>query len=348
MAHSFLHQIAQNTNHEYVLVLSSTLALQINSEIFGNNFKIYIYDIKSSAQKSILSQDKFLDNLVKKHNVARVFSVFGPSYWRPKVNHTCGYAKPHYVYKKSPFFKTISLKDRFKLKLKEFFHLYDFKKNADVLITENPDVSAKIKVRLKKEVYTVTNNYNQIFDKPEFWKFKELPKFDGEYLLTIAANYPHKNLKIIPKVVQELINRDIHKFRFAVTLNRGDLKSNEQIDKYIVYLGKVEVNECPSLYKQSKYMFLPTLLECFSASYAEAMKMKNIILTSNLDFAIGICGDAAVYYNALDPISIVDELIKIDSDQIKQKEIIAKGIKTLTNFDSAKERAVKYLDIVTK
>lgn len=70
-----------------------------------------------------------------------------------------------------------------------------------MLITENVDVSERLGSKLPhKKIYTVTNYYNQVFDNKEKWiNDIQLPPFDGISLLTIAANYPHKNLDIIPR-----------------------------------------------------------------------------------------------------------------------------------------------------
>jgi glycosyltransferase involved in cell wall biosynthesis len=129
-------------------------------------------------------------------------------------------------------------------------------------------------------------------------------------------------------------------------MKKGDLTTTDEIDKYIVYLGKVDINGCPSLYVQSHYMFLPTLLECFSASYAEAMRMETIVLTSDLGFARGICNDAAVYFDPLDPIDIVNNLLGIDEDDVGQKLLKHNGVNRLKDFDTAAERAAKYLEII--
>lgn len=48
---------------------------------------------------------------------------------------------PQIIYTKSPFFKKISLKQKFAYKISEQFKLYNFDKTSDVLITENKDVS---------------------------------------------------------------------------------------------------------------------------------------------------------------------------------------------------------------
>lgn len=350
VAHSFIYELNNLNieNYNYVVILSSILKQQIDPEKFSYRFTFYTYNIDSAPQNIFYRKNSFLDKLVNKHKIDKVFTVFGPAYWRPTVTHICGYAKPQYVYENSPFFRTICFKDKFFLKIKEFFHIYDFKYNSDILITENPDVSEKITKRLKKRVYTVTNNYNQVFDEPEEWDTLKLPSFEGSYILTISADYPHKNLRIIPQIIETLQKRNIHNYKFVVTLEKDSLSKNEIINNDIVYLGKVSIKQCPSLYLQSKYMFLPTLLECFSASYAEAMRMSKIIITSDLEFARGICKDAAIFFNPLNPADFVEKLLDIDQDSILQEELKQKGTERLHDFDTSKQRAEKYLQIISE
>lgn len=89
------------------------------------------------------------------------------------------------------------------------------------------------------------------------------------------------------------------------------------------------------------------MLECFSASYCEAMVMKKPILTSNLSFATGICKDSAAYFNPMDPENIADVMYELASDTKKQEELINKGIEQLKVFDNSSQRAEKYLQIIT-
>ncbi len=348
VAHSLLNIIKEDKDIDFIAVLSTNLFNEIKKNINSYNFNYIVYDIKANIINTIFSYDTFLDNLIKKHNINIVFTLFGPSYWRPKVKHICGYAKPQYIYKDSPFFKIISTKERIIISIKEFFHLLDFRKNAEVLITENPDVTCKISTITGKKSYTVTNYYNQIFDTENKWKRLTLPEFEGKYLLTISANYPHKNLNIIPLVVEELLKRRIKRYKFVVTIEKGNLKSSKLLDDYIVYVGKININQCPSLYQQSEYMFLPTLLECFSASYAEAMRMEKIILTSNIGSAISICKDSAIYFDPLNAKDIVQKLLDIESDSEMQEYIIKKGKERLKKFDSYRQRAEKYKKIITE
>lgn len=353
VAHSFVSSLKDFSLHSFVVVCSSELSNQFDTHTFPKNVKFISYNIAPKAIKTITGKDIFLDKIVLENEIEVVFSVFGPTYWKPKVKHIVGYAKPHYVYTDSPFFKTLSMMSSLKLNLKKFFHMYDFKHNNQVLITENEDVSQRLRAILSnKEIHTVTNYYNQIFDQVEKWENNlQLPKFEGFTMLTVSANYPHKNLQIIPKVITYLNqNYKDFKFRFVVTLKEGELvfKQDESSNKNIVYLGKTNINQCPSLYSQSDAIFLPTLLECFTATYPEAMRMQKPILTSNLNFATGLCENAALYFEPLDPKDIGDKIYKLANDELLKKELVANGEEQLKKYDTYATRAEKYIEIITK
>ena len=57
------------------------------------------------------------------------------------------------------------------------------------------------------------------------------------------------------------------------------------MENRIINVGPIKSAECPSLYSECDIMFFSTLLECFSASYAEAMIMKKPIITTDMGFA---------------------------------------------------------------
>jgi len=347
VAHSFINELKFVTDH-ITIVVSSQLLSQLVVNDFPVNVSFVEYNIKPTIQSFIYGNNSFLDSLVKKTKPECVFTVFGPSYWKPKVKHICGYAKPHYVYKDSPFFRIISAKERILLWIKEKIHIRDFRNNTDLLISENEDVSAILRRRFpKKEVITVSNNYHQIFDNSSQWDNSILVQEANLcYLLTISANYPHKNLSIIPAVARVLEKRGYKNFRFVLTLERHELDVPKGLEKYIIYIGKVPIRQCPHLYEQCDFMFLPTLLECFSASYPEAMKMQTPILTSNLSFAKGICKNAALYFNPMDPDDIAERIIQIYNDKELQKELVNAGIKRVVEFPTAAIRAKRYIELM--
>ena len=122
----------------------------------------------------------------------------------------------------------------------------------------------------------------------------------------------------------------------------------EKYKDRILLIGKVDINTCPSLYDKADIMFLPTLLECFSASYPEAMKMGKPILTSDLSFAHSLCGDAALYFDPLSPQSIVEAIQRINVDKILVSVLIENGRKQLHVYDNAEQRCDKIIKLLEK
>jgi len=352
VAHSFLNEIKSNVEHDFLVVLSENLQPQINKNDFAQNFQFVRYSIKPSVAKTVFGRDKKLDDLEHNFQPEVVFSIFGPTYWRPKARHICGFAKPDYIYKDSPYFKQISFFQKLKLKAMELFHLLDFKKNNDLLIAENPDVTRILAQKVPQKVVTVTNFYNQIFEDESLWdksiqinEPKEILK-----LLTISANYPHKNLAIIKKVIPVLKKQfPAFQFKFFLTIDRSefDISETDALNENIDFLGKVTINQCPNLYSQCDFLFLPTLLECFSASYCEAMFMQKPILTSDLSFAKGICEKAAHYFNSIDEIDIANKIYELALNHQLQNNLKAFGIEQLKTFDSSQIRAQKYIELIT-
>src|SRR5690606_19619774 len=147
------------------------------------------------------------------------------------------------------------------------------------------------------------------------------------------------------KVIDKLPAEYRNKIKFILTLEY-DFYRTLMFDNYsdnIINLGPVKIEEGPSLYKECDAVFLPTLLECFSASYPEAMIMEKPILTSDLSFARSICGNAALYFNPVDPSDAAEKIIKIIDDIGLQKELIEKGKERVKVFPTPYERAKEYL-----
>lgn len=344
VAHSFVTELKQYIENNYIIVCSEQIKEMFIPTEYGTNFVFTTY----SKRPTLILRDNFLDKLVEQYKINCVFTVFGPSYWVPKVTHICGFARPHFIYKDSPFFDSLSFYSNLKLKIGNYLRLKVFK-TADVLVTENKDVTSVLKTLIpKKPIFTVTNYYNQLFEDKRKWKEKSLPDFNGFTLLTISANYPHKNIQIIPKVVEVLKEKaPDFKFRFVITVDDDVFTDIDlSIKKHITCIGKVDISECPSLYEQADVMFLPTLLECFSASYPEAMYMKTPILTSNLGFAKGLCGDAAIYFDPMSANDIASKIMYLYNDKNLQKELINEGLKRLNSYDNFEQRTQKYLELI--
>jgi len=351
VADSVCRELHKYPQHQFVAVLAPELK-QCGEEIAAANVEVVNYLCPVSAKVMLTGRDATLDALVESRKIDAVLTIFGPSRWQPRVTHLCGFARAQLVLQDSPYYTRMGFAERLKTKaiLRVYKHFFD--KSGDNLYTENEFISERLR-RLfpKKQVFTVTNNYNQVFDQRERWQTDiNLPTFDGLTLLTVTANYPHKNVGIILPAIDYLAKTHPDAaYRFVLTLPPDCLgELTEEQRRHIVFLGPVAIEQVPHLYEQSDVMFLPTLLECFSASYAEAMKMGRPILTTDLGFARSLCGDAALYYSPVDAEDLGEKIVRIAGNAALRQDLIEKGKEQLQKYDTFAERARKLIEILEK
>jgi len=356
VAVSFIEECKKFSQHTYYILMSTRVASQIDTKKFSSNFIFY----KIVTHPRLILRGyivrTYLRKLEKNINPDCVFSVFGPSYWTPQAPHLIGYAYPHYVYPESPIFRIMNLKDKIKIFIYKLTHRFLLKKNGFFFVCETEDVSNRLEYYLnidRKRIYTVSNTYNHFFENfvPARTNILPAKDIDEFRFISLCSFAPNKNLEILNEVIPILKRRlEGINIKFILTVNDKQLQdkmSNEAMSS-IINLGLVDVSLCPQLYFECDALFLPTLLECFSANYVEAMKMQKPILTSNLSFATTVCQNAALYFDPLNPEDIVEKILLLISDEKQRNDLIAEGNEQLLNFDTAEERARKYLEICDK
>lgn len=336
------------TQHSFVVVLSSPIS-QIRKKIENYpNVDVKNHTVSKSWRTKITGREHFLDSLVDKLNIDVVLSVFGPTWWVPRVPHLCGFALAHVVMPESPYFQKMRLKERIKSFINNRIMRFFFHKCSSCFYTENEMISKRLEKTLDNiKVYTVTNYYNQIYDSPERWKHFSLSKFQGKTFVTLAAPYPHKNLKIAKDIAIYLKKKYPNfAFRFILSIEEKDFPIlTDELKEHFCFIGQVKLDECPSIYQQSDIVFQPTLLECFTAAYPEAMRMERPIVTTDLSFARGLCGNAAIYYSPLSAQDAAESLYKVSTDMILYERLVANGREQLKKFDNYSDRVKKLTTI---
>lgn len=349
VADSVCSQLYRFSQHKFVVVLSSGLDFTKEQILGYSNVDIFTYNIPNAVKTIIGGRDAFLDQLVENSHAEVVFTVFGPSRWCPKVPHLSGFAMAQIVVLDSPFYFRMTTVQSVQWCIWRNVRKWLFRKSSKYFWTENPYISEKLgKLFGDKQIYTVTNYYNQVFDKPDAWSRKILlPEFDGTTCLSISAHYPHKNFEILVDVVR-ILKKKYPKFkvRFVLTFDAGEMPVPDDIKDCFVFIGSVDVSECPNLYEQCDIMFMPTLLECFTATYPEAMRMERPIVTTDLEFARGLCGDAACYYSAVDPQAAAEAIYKVATEEEYRKQLVENGKKRLLTYDNYEQRVEKLINIL--
>jgi len=147
-------------------------------------------------------------------------------------------------------------------------------------------------------------------------------------LFSLTHYYAHKNLEIIPKLF-EMHRGPLQDVVVILTISRNEhpgasklLKyiEKKQLNKFIVTVGPLGQEQIASYYQHTDALFLPTLLESYSGTYVEAMNFRRPILTSDLDFAHNVCGNAALYFNPWDTSDICRAVLELkDKPDLRQK-----------------------------
>lgn len=350
VADSVCRMLDRFQQHQFVVVLSSRLETTRTIISRYANLVVMEYDMTKGFLASCIGRDEFLDSLVDKYYIDAVLTLFGPPRWRPGRPHLCGFARPHIVFTESPFFRMMKKKDLIRDKLFYLSVSLLFRLNANSLWTENAIVSGRLrKIYKRKQIHVVTNYYNQVYDCQDLWKRDIcLSPFDGITIISISAAYRHKNYPILSGIC-EYLEKTYPSFKYRFVLTQTENQCRYIPDKYrqhFVFLGQVDVSQCPYLYEQSDVMFMPTLLESFTATYPEAMRMEVPIITTDLEFAHGLCGNAACYYSAVDAKAAAEAVYKVGTDKVYAQQLVENGRKQLKLYDNYEQRAEKLVQIL--
>ena len=346
VALSVLSELKNYYENEYHIFISSEVEKQLEIESFDSNFHFYSTPISPSGLKTRKKVNKKLDNLEYEIQPDVVFTIFGPSYWKPKSVHVQGFADGWCYNPDSIAFNILSIKERIKTRLLNFYKNYYIKKHSDFLIVETNVAKRNIVNYLKirnSDIFVVGNTYGSHFDN--YGEVITVPKPAVFNLITISAFYKHKNLTIINEVIKVLKEKSAIQFKFHLTIDEEKFKHEFGSNPNVTNYGPISNEQCPLKYAECDALFLPTLLETFTASYPEAMKMNKPILTSDLDFAKDICKNAAIYFDPMSAEAIADKILLLSEDKNLYLQLVKKGKIRLKSFETASSRTKKYLGI---
>ncbi|HET8688036.1 MAG TPA: glycosyltransferase, partial [Methanosarcina sp.] len=174
-------------------------------------------------------------------------------------------------------------------------------------------------------------------------------------ILTMSALYPHKRLELIPEVCKHLIDdHGYDQVEFLLTLSPDSIGWKSIRDKSeglgvadkVKTLGLVKVKDGPSVYLNADLVFLPSILETFSANYPEAMAIGRPIVTSDLSFARNICQDAALYFEAGNAREAARKIAEVLADSEKYAILVQRGKSVLRSFPNAQQKYELYKRIL--
>ncbi|NQW21537.1 MAG: glycosyltransferase [Chloroflexi bacterium] len=175
-----------------------------------------------------------------------------------------------------------------------------------------------------------------------------------------ARYYPHKNLEILIELFSKFAD-ELKNVSVFITLtaeqhpNAGKLLSEISrlnLENNIINLSHIPYEQIGGYYRNADALFMPSLLESFSTTYVEAMAAGLPILTSDLDFARGACGEVADYFDPFSAESVKDVILAFGSDKSRQQELAQLGEKMMqndvTSWDEIATRVINELSKISR
>jgi glycosyltransferase involved in cell wall biosynthesis len=153
----------------------------------------------------------------------------------------------------------------------------------------------------------------------------------------------HKNLEILIDVFRDYREklRDVRCITTVASQQHPNAaKFLSDINKYnlqehIINVGPLKQTELAGYFYNCDALLFPTLLESFSATYLEAMYFGLPILTSDLDFAHYICGEAALYFDPWNVDDILKKILILKNKSDLRETLISMGKIQLCRFSKS-------------
>jgi glycosyltransferase involved in cell wall biosynthesis len=335
-------------NHEFHFVCGPALA---HLKSYTPHVHCYYYPKHPSyLSVELFRFRKYMGKLEQSIKADVVLTVFGPSLWRPKANHLCGFANGIYLFHNDPYIEAAYPPYRLKFWKYAIYRsalLYTLRKNADAFWVET--ITAQLELQKNtgfqsRHIHVVGNTY------PEILSYHEKSTATVPQLLMLSAYYPHKNFELIPKIIGLLSERKLQ-VCFLLTLPENtfsELAKSVTDQSYLKNLGPIATEQIQAAYDRSDIVFIPSLLETFSSNFPEAMQSGKPIICSDRSFAKDICNDAALYFDPLSATDAVQKIEKLVQDPNLQEQLKAKGFARLQQMETPHSRAEKLLKLLVQ
>jgi glycosyltransferase involved in cell wall biosynthesis len=161
-------------------------------------------------------------------------------------------------------------------------------------------------------------------------------------LLYVAEYCDYKNLAVLLRALQALNARGEAGILLVTTAdpwqNPDDpnvaeririqdqlLASDPSVSSSVKFCGAVPYQDMPRLYQDSDLFVFPSLVESFGHPLVEAMASGVPVLAADLPVCKEVCGEAACYFDPLDPLALAADILTLKGDTRKRLAMSERG-----------------------
>ena len=355
---NFLKSVIENSEfhqHRYHVLVPSGVGYE---EFNTSPVKVEIIpEVMKSPFKRLWLDYTWFDKKIKEVKPDVIFTM-GNIAIPSQVKQGVLFMYPYAIYpEEAKVWEILTLKNRIDLRLRN--RLFKSRlKYADMVFPQTKTSEKRLHQYYRKRLNktcVIPTAYSKI-DSGE----KGLSFFDkqegGKYLLCLTKYYKHKNVEIFLPLAKKLKAKG-SKLKIVTTIGadqgEGAKRFIEKIAKnklesHLINIGPVPFKDVPALYEHVDALILPTLLESFSATYADSLSLRVPIFTSDRDFAKDVCGDSAFYFDPLNAENIYQTLIVAFDKPKLMKEKIEKGYQRASTFPNWKAVTTMFVENLEK
>jgi glycosyltransferase involved in cell wall biosynthesis len=161
---------------------------------------------------------------------------------------------------------------------------------------------------------------------------------DGFTFLYVATYTPHKNHVTLVKAFDLLACKGVNaRVVFTIgdseLLSLGGVRARRLIESgHLVPVGWIKKENLKSLYDACDACLMPSVLESLSSAHLEAMQWGKPQMTTDLPYARDLCGKAALYVSAEDPVDWMAKITEFISDAKLRASLVEAGHKRMKLF----------------
>jgi len=324
---AILDNAARDERHEWHVVLSPSVAREFPGERDGELAGVERLSGGGGLLDRLGRARSFLPAIEARVAPDVVYTAFNPALWKARRSpHLLGFAWAHLLYPESPFVRRAKHPRQGRLALrtlaKQWSQLRELR-SFDHVVVETETVRRRLReVRgiTRAEIHVVRNSYSPAFAALARSSSVRPPE-DRRVILVPSDYRPNKNLEVVPAVAEALARRLDEPFELVLTVPdeapwraiEADARRRGVADR-VRSIGRVPHARFADAYAGAHAVFLPTLLECSTAVYPEAFMSGRPLVTSDLDFARELCGEAALYCDPYSAEEAAERLARLLAD----------------------------------
>jgi len=352
IAYNFLMKTMEHQEVEWEYVVSADLDEILPESIKKKNY--HVFPTQPDYRRTYNTVKKELKQLEQKVNPDVVYSITAPSYFTFDTVEVMRFTMPWVTHPNKYSWSTLSWMGRMKMRL-YCWNQRRMMQKTGFFITQSETTRQgilRITSAQPENVRVVKNVLPSIFKALDNTPFPS----DGKWIdiASVANDSKHKNIEIIPSVLEELNLLGINNVRFHVTLPEDsdcwrEIQNNLislGLEDHVITHGRLSQRDLAVMYRHCKICFLPTLLEVFSASTLEAMYFNLPIVATDFDFNKEVMADACLYYepmNAKEAAMQIKRYIEDETLQEEMKQKMTKQLEAFSDYDKHFDEIVSFL-----